>query len=39
MTDFPDFYSEDLKEIIIYLLKYDPIDRPSFKQIANKPIL
>ena len=39
MKNFPDFYSEDLKELIIYLLKYDPINRPSFKQIANKPIM
>ena len=31
MTDFPDFYSADLKELIIYLLKYEPRDRPSFE--------
>jgi len=31
MTNFPDFYSADLKELVIYSLKYDPRDRPSFK--------
>ena len=39
MTDFPNFYSADFKEFIKFLLKYDPKDRPAFKQIANKPIL
>ena len=31
MKDFPAFYSEDLKKLIIYSLKYDPGDRPSFE--------
>ena len=39
MENFPDFYSADLKELIIFLLKYDPKDRPSFSQVANKDIL
>ena len=31
MSDFPTFYSADLKEIIIFSLNYDPKDRPSFE--------
>lgn len=39
MNDFPDFYSVDLKELIISTLKYEPRDRPTFEQIAENPII
>ena len=30
MKDFPSFYSDCLKNLIPYLLKFDPKQRPSF---------
>ena len=39
MNDFPEFYSKNLKNLVSYIIQYDPKSWPSFEQIANQNIL
>ena len=35
MNDFPEFYSNDLKNLVKFIIQYNPQNRPYFEAIAN----
>jgi hypothetical protein len=39
MNDFPNFYSKDLKNLVSFIIQYNPQNRPYFEDIANQNIL
>ena len=39
MNDFPNLYSKNIKNLITFIIQYNPKNRPSFEEIANKNIL
>ena len=35
MKDFPNFYSKNLKNLLSFIIHYNPKKRPYFEEIAN----